>query len=79
VNHAAPHHIRLGLKIEPDRLRLRVEDDGCGFETSNAFTSHHGNFGLIGMRERAERLEGELQLASRPGQGTRLDVTVPLR
>lgn len=78
VNHAAPNHIDLELKIEPKRLRLHVEDDGCGFEPKDAFTSTHGNFGLIGMRERAERLEGELQLASRPGQGTRLDVTVPL-
>ncbi len=79
VNHAEPHSIKLELKIEPKLLRLRVEDDGCGFEPEDAFTSTHGNFGLIGMRERAERLEGELRLASQPGKGTRLDVTVPLR
>jgi len=79
VNHAAPNRINLELKIEPKQLRLHVEDDGCGFEPKDAFTSTHGNFGLIGMRERAERLEGELRLASQPGKGTRLDVTVPLR
>jgi signal transduction histidine kinase len=79
VNHAAPNRINLELKIEPRQLRLHVEDDGCGFEPKDAFTSTHGNFGLIGMRERAERLEGELRLVSQPGKGTRLDVTVPLR
>jgi signal transduction histidine kinase/ligand-binding sensor domain-containing protein len=78
VNHAAANRINLELKIEPKKLRLHVEDDGCGFEPTNAFTSTQGNFGLIGMRERAERLEGELHLASHPGKGTRLDVTVPL-
>ena len=37
-----------------------------------------GHFGLLGMRERAERLGGELQLHSEPGQGTEVEVTVPL-
>lgn len=79
VNHAAPNHINMELKIEPARLHLHVEDDGCGFEPEDAFTSNHGNFGLIGMRERAERIKGELQVDSGRGKGTRLDVTVPLR
>jgi signal transduction histidine kinase/ligand-binding sensor domain-containing protein len=79
INHAAPNRINLELRIEPKQLRLHVEDDGRGFEPEGAFTSTHGNFGLIGMRERAERLEGELHLASEPGKGTRLDVTVPLK
>jgi signal transduction histidine kinase len=67
------------LKIEPKQLCLRIEDDGCGFEPQDAFLSRHGNFGLIGMRERAERLKGALQLDSHHGKGTRVDVTVPLR
>ena len=37
-----------------------------------------GHFGIIGMRERAERLGGELSLHSRPGEGTEVEVTVPL-
>ena len=37
-----------------------------------------GHFGLIGMRERAERLGGELRLASQPGEGTEVEVRVPL-
>jgi signal transduction histidine kinase len=42
------------------------------------FSTHGGHFGLIGMRERAERLGGELRLASNPGEGTEVEVTVPL-
>ena len=49
----------------------------AGFEVEDPFTSKHANFGLIGMRERAQRLKGELHLASAPGTGTRIEVTVP--
>jgi signal transduction histidine kinase len=78
VNHAAPNHVNLDLKIDTKRLSLLVEDDGRGFEAGDPFTSRQGNFGLIGMRERAQRLKGNLHLASTPGKGTRLEVTVPL-
>jgi signal transduction histidine kinase len=79
VNHADATQISLSLNIESRLLRLQVIDDGCGFEPEDVFTSRNGNFGLIGMRERAERLDGQLRLESHPGKGTRLDVTVPLK
>ena len=79
VNHANPGHINIRLKIEDALLRLHIDDDGRGFEPADAFTSRRGNFGLIGMRERAERLQGTLHLASSDGAGTQVDVTVPLR
>ena len=64
--------------MEARRLFLRIVDDGRGFEQQDAFSSHGGHFGLIGMRERAERLGGELRLASQPGGGTEVEVKVPL-
>lgn len=79
VNHGEPDHINIDLRIHPTELRLHVEDDGCGFEPDDAFISRAGNFGLIGMRERAERIKGELHLDSRHGTGTRVDVMVPLK
>jgi signal transduction histidine kinase len=79
VNHGAPNRIDMALTIEPKQLRLRVEDNGSGFEPEDAFLSRHGNFGLIGMRERAERIKGELHLESHCGKGTRVEVMVPLR
>jgi signal transduction histidine kinase len=72
------HRISLRLNIEPKQLHLTVADTGCGFEPEDVFTSAHGNFGLIGMRERAEGLGGELRLESQPGKGTQVDVTVPV-
>jgi signal transduction histidine kinase len=78
VNHADANQIIVKLKIDSHQLSLRILDDGCGFEPEDVFTSRNGNFGLIGMRERAERLGGHLRLESQPGNGTQLDVTVPL-
>ncbi|HXE65157.1 MAG TPA: two-component regulator propeller domain-containing protein [Bryobacteraceae bacterium] len=79
VSHAAPHAIHVELRIEANQLRLQIEDDGCGFEPGDAFTSKKGHFGLIGMRERAERIRGRLDLTSGRGKGTRVAVVVPLQ
>jgi signal transduction histidine kinase/ligand-binding sensor domain-containing protein len=79
VSHAHANQINLTLHIDRRQLSLEVADDGCGFEPADAFTSRNGNFGLIGMRERAEGLDGHLHLESRPGEGTRLDVVVPIK
>jgi signal transduction histidine kinase/sugar lactone lactonase YvrE len=78
VKHARARQVEIRLALEPRRLSMVVSDDGEGFEQSEAFSEIGGHFGLLGMRERAERLGGELHLASQPGQGTKVEVTVPL-
>jgi signal transduction histidine kinase/ligand-binding sensor domain-containing protein len=78
VKHAAASSIWIRLHMEARRLCLRVEDDGRGFEQQEAFSTAGGHFGLLGMRERAERMEGTLNLTSQPGDGTQVEVTVPL-
>jgi signal transduction histidine kinase len=78
LKHAHADRINLTLRKEPKKLTLNVRDNGCGFEPNGAFHSGNGHFGIMGMRERAERLGGELRLESSPGKGTLLDVLVPL-
>jgi signal transduction histidine kinase len=79
IKHARASEVRIRLEMETGRLRLSVADDGQGFEQTEAFSELGGHFGLLGMRERAERLGGELQLHSAPGHGTEVEVKVPLR
>ncbi|MEP6670541.1 MAG: sensor histidine kinase [Chthoniobacter sp.] len=57
------------------RMRLAIEDDGTGFDTTASVPA--GHFGLIGIRERVEKLGGEFQFRSEPGKGTMVEVTVP--
>jgi signal transduction histidine kinase/ligand-binding sensor domain-containing protein len=78
VKHAHAHQVRIHLEMDQGSLRMQVADDGQGFEQTDAFSEIGGHFGLLGMRERAERLGGALQLDSKPGAGTKVEVTVPL-
>ena len=78
LKHAGASKIWVKLHMEARRLFLRIVDNGRGFEQQDVFSSQGGHFGLIGMRERAERLGGELRLASQPGGGTEVEVKVPL-
>ena len=56
-------------------VRVTVRDDGRGFDPS----AHTDGFGLLGMRERVELLQGTLEVISSPGQGTTIDVAFPAR
>jgi len=78
LKHAGADRIWIKLHMEARKLYLRIKDNGHGFEQDGVFASLGGHFGLIGMRERAERLGGELRLASNPGEGTEVEVRVPL-
>jgi signal transduction histidine kinase len=78
VKHASAKHVKIHVRMDERRLLLRVNDDGRGFEPSGAFASTGGRFGLLGMRERAERLGGQLDLSSELGRGTQVEVSVPI-
>ena len=78
VKHAGASKIFIKLHTEARKLYLRITDNGRGFEQGGVFSAAGGHFGLIGMRERAERLGGELRLVSHPGKGTEVEVMVPL-
>jgi two-component system NarL family sensor kinase len=78
LKHAEASKIWVKLNMEARKLNLRIVDNGRGFEQEDVFQSRGGHFGLMGMRERAERLGGELHLSSHPGEGTKVEVVVPL-
>ena len=78
LKHAGASTIAVRLHAEARKLYLRIADNGHGFEQEGVFSSHGGHFGLLGMRERAERIGGEFRLDSRPGAGTQVEIMVPL-
>jgi ligand-binding sensor domain-containing protein/two-component sensor histidine kinase len=79
LRHAHPHEVSLGIHFQRGRIRMTVLDDGCGFEPGEELPQTGGHFGLIGMRERTERLGGHFAVRSAPGKGTELCVEVPTR
>ncbi len=72
--HAAAHRVGVTLSFMPGELALDVRDDGTGMDGPAA----PGRFGLTGMRRRAERLGGVLVVESGPGQGTAVQLRVPV-
>ena len=79
AKHARAASVRVELRDDAQEVTLSVEDDGQGFDRPDVrLTTLPGNgIGLIGMRERIEALGGRLEIASNPGQGTRLVVHIP--
>jgi signal transduction histidine kinase len=60
-------------------LRLSVRDDGAGFDVASALQpGMTRGLGLAGIRERIDALGGTLEIRSVPGEGSRIDVAVPL-
>jgi signal transduction histidine kinase len=78
LKHANPSRIDIDLRFRQGETDLVVRDDGNGLAVSDQEMSD-GHFGLQGVRERVDKLGGTLRIDSRPGRGTELAVTIPLR
>jgi PAS domain S-box-containing protein len=81
--HAGASCVQVSFEMQDDRVRIRIRDDGRGFDPQQAAgaaaaQTPGGHFGLRFMRERAEQLGGSLRVDSAPGQGTCVELTVPV-
>ncbi|UJL45352.1 histidine kinase [Virgibacillus sp. NKC19-16] len=74
VKHAGAPLIQVKLEICTDFLTMVIKDNGKGFDPS---MKKDKSFGLIGMRERVDMLEGELNIKSAKGEGTTIFIKVP--
>jgi signal transduction histidine kinase len=73
--HAGASRVTVSLAAENGSVRLRINDDGVGFDPIAASRLlSEGHFGLAGMRERVEMVGGHLAIDSTPGHGTTVDV-----
>ena len=73
--HSEARNVELTLRTEDKAVLAEVADDGRGFDPGSA----RAGIGLSAMRERIEALGGKIEVRSRPGEGTRVGVRVPLR
>jgi signal transduction histidine kinase len=72
LKHSGANKIMVALSYEPSRIQLRICDDGKGFDYHTVGQPAAGHFGLLDMRERAEKMGAEFSLASSPGKGTEI-------
>lgn len=76
ARYAAASQVNVTMQLHGDDFLLEVRDNGCGFDPA---TPARKTLGLVGMRERALMLGGELTINSAPGQGTVIRVRIPVQ
>ena len=76
IRHARAHHLHVALTQRNGALELVVQDDGVGFASTSLMQG--SELGFLGMQERAEAVQGALDVVSQPGRGTTVRVSLPL-
>ena len=79
VRHGRPNRVRLDLAFGKNNCSVKILDDGAGFEPDDLSSLPLGHYGLVGMKERVQRIGGKLVLSSRSGAGTEVSFRVPRR
>ena len=75
--HAKANNIEVEVEYASRFLRIVVRDDGCGMDPRVLYTGREGHWGLVGMRERSDKIGANLRLRSRVGAGTEVELTLP--
>jgi signal transduction histidine kinase len=75
--HSRATEIETEVEYWPTELRILVRDDGCGIDPQVLQWGRDGHWGLLGMRERAERIGARLKVRSRVANGTEIELSVP--
>lgn len=76
AKHAQASRVSVQVLREPHRAVLRIEDDGMGFDVTAPRKLH--SLGLMGLRERAQLLQGTVGISSQPGSGTHIEISIPM-
>jgi len=79
--HSKAENVYVNLEVADKFCRLYIFDDGIGFDTEELMEKNvdiSSGFGLVSMRERVQLLDGEIEIKSEPGKGTRINIKIPL-
>jgi len=77
IRHGGATVVYIAGSIEDGQLLCSVRDNGCGFDPASAPGAEEGHFGLQGIRERMEAVDGSIEIESTPGRGTRVVLSMP--
>lgn len=76
--HASASRVVLKIELLPERVNVLLQDNGVGFDPSTVLAGRNGEgFGLVGIRERIQLLQGTVDINSQPGRGCKINLSVP--
>jgi signal transduction histidine kinase len=83
VKHSKATEAKIKLQISDEFLTLKITDNGLGFDSEkdyeNSFSSiSMGKNGILSMQKRAAEMNGELEIISKPGHGTTVELKLPM-
>jgi signal transduction histidine kinase len=78
LRHGRAACISIEVSATPTQLRLRVIDNGCGYDPAATPLGRRGHFGCAGIRERSRKIGAEVVWQSALQRGTTVEVTLPL-
>lgn len=79
VRHSRAREAEIEIRHHPDHLALRLADNGVGFDPDGRAAEEHTGSGIKAMEERVRVAGGEFRLTSQPGNGTVLEVRIPVQ
>ncbi len=77
IKHSNASGARVVIKAAENSVLIHIEDDGAGFEVENIKSK--SGFGLVGLKERTQLLNGEFSIDSKIGEGTKIKVKIPFQ
>lgn len=78
--HAEASKVDVKLEVTLQTVVIRIKDNGKGFDVDDILATRNGNsFGLLGMYERVDLINGQIEFFSKPGQGTEVVIKVPVK
>ncbi|MHC0037874.1 sensor histidine kinase [Pseudoneobacillus sp. C159] len=75
IKHAEAKGIEVKVNIQQNQITVSIKDDGKGFDLNEV---KHQSFGIIGMKERVELIDGEIHFHTKVGQGTIVNIKIPV-
>ena len=75
ANHAHAHNVEVNIRVKDKSLLMTIQDDGVGFDASSIPSGHYG---ILGIKERVQLVNGSVEIQSVNGKGTTLRIDIPL-
>ncbi|WP_438348836.1 sensor histidine kinase [Paenibacillus sp. FA6] len=77
AKHSEASYVVVELTFQAQIVKIAVQDNGCGFQPELLKQKKNEHFGIVGMRERAELLEGRMEIESQLKEGTKIIIHIP--